>query len=361
MRIFALAMAINKVHIDEFLELAKTMPVVDVRSPGEYHHAHIPGAFSLPLFSNEERKVVGTAYKQESREKAIKIGLDYFGKKMVTVVEEAEAILKQSKNDSRHIGVHCWRGGMRSAAIAWLLDLYGFKVYLLVGGYKVYRHWVLEQYEKNYVLHVVGGYTGGNKTGIIHELKKLGEPVIDLEGLAKHMGSAFGNLDLIEQPSQEFFENLLATELAALSGEDGKTAIWLEGESQRIGMVNLPFSFYKNMRREAIFFMDIPFEKRLEHIIKIYGKFDKDKFISAIIRIKKKLGGLETKNAVNALLEDDIQGCFRILLHYYDKLYLKSTSTAKEEEGKVTYVISETTDAKLNTQLVLNHVRNGNY
>ncbi|MGZ5135861.1 MAG: rhodanese-like domain-containing protein, partial [Flavitalea sp.] len=138
-------MAAEKIHIEQFLELANSGPVLDVRSPAEYNHAHIPGAHSFPLFTDEERKVVGTTYKQQSRQAAIKIGLDLFGPKMRRVVEEAESIVSNWKlpigndqttdnNDkiqlptANRILVHCWRGGMRSAAIAWLLDLYGFKV-----------------------------------------------------------------------------------------------------------------------------------------------------------------------------------------------------------------------------------------
>ena len=133
-------MAVEKIHIDPFLELAKQHPVLDVRSPGEFNHAYIPGAYSLPLFSDEERKIVGTAYKQESREQAIKIGLDFFGVKMRRMVEEVESVVKNRKwgigaelqtKDSRLVLVHCWRGGMRSEAVAWLLNLYGFKVYTL--------------------------------------------------------------------------------------------------------------------------------------------------------------------------------------------------------------------------------------
>ena len=158
-------MAIQKITIEQFLELAKQHPVLDVRSPGEYKHAHIPGAHSLPLFSDEERKNVGTAYKQQSRETAIKIGLDYFGGKMRGMVEEVEKLIvdrgsltgKPSNNEQRtsnNVLVHCWRGGMRSAGVAWLLDLYGYKVYTLVGGYKAYRKWVLAQFEKDYPFHI---------------------------------------------------------------------------------------------------------------------------------------------------------------------------------------------------------------
>src|SRR5690348_9334071 len=129
-------MPIKKLSITEFLKLSHQHPVLDVRSPGEYSHAHIPGAYSLPLFTDEERKVVGTTYKQQSREAAIKVGLDYFGPKMRSMVEEVEKLCE--KRGGKTVLVHCWRGGMRSAGVAWLLDLYGFKVYTLVGGYKFF-------------------------------------------------------------------------------------------------------------------------------------------------------------------------------------------------------------------------------
>ena len=184
----------QKTRIDEFITLSDKFPVLDVRSPGEYNHAHIPGAYSLPLFTDEERKVTGTIYKQQGREAAIKTGLRYFGPKMVAMVEAAEEITKQhtSADAPQTVLVHCWRGGMRSAGVAWLLDLYGFKVYTLSGGYKSFRNWVLQQFQKKYPFKILGGYTGSGKTIMLKELKKNGEKVIDLEGIAQHNGSAFG-------------------------------------------------------------------------------------------------------------------------------------------------------------------------
>ncbi len=207
-----LKVAIQKITIQEFLQLAQTNPVFDVRSPGEYDHAHIPGAYNLPLFTDAERAIVGTAYKQQSRQTAIKIGLDYFGVKMKDIVEAVESVVScfslyndrlhnssgtqretgNRKQETRNILVHCWRGGMRSAGIAWLLDLYGFKVYTLAGGYKAYRKWVREQFEKQQQLKVLGGYTGSGKTIVLHQMKEAGFPIIDLEALANHKGSAFG-------------------------------------------------------------------------------------------------------------------------------------------------------------------------
>ncbi|MDZ4071934.1 MAG: tRNA 2-selenouridine(34) synthase MnmH [Sediminibacterium sp.] len=338
-------MPITRLLIEDFITLSKQYPVFDVRSEGEYQHARFPNAHSLPLFTNEERKVVGTAYKQESKQKAIKLGLEYFGPKMVKMVEEVERVVggvqltvdgnKNRKKETKPIEiadkvvlVYCWRGGMRSAGVAWLLDLYGFKVYTLVGGYKSYRNWVLKQFEKEYPFKIIGGYTGSGKTEVLHALAQQGETVIDLEGLACHRGSAFGNLGQPQQPKQEMFENLLANALAVASANN--STIWLEDESQRIGEVNIPISIFKYMRTCRVYFLDIPFEERLNYILKGYGSFDKEKLINATIRIKKRLGGLETKNAVNYLIEDDFLGAFGILLHYYDRLYTKSMSNMRE-------------------------------
>jgi tRNA 2-selenouridine synthase len=428
-------MAVKRVGLAEFLTLAKTHPVLDVRSPGEYLHAHIPGAQSLPLFSDEERKVVGTSYKQESKQIAIKIGLKYFGVKMVEMVETVEALFKglqentvnptskgslkssnstqptntNSTQDShsksnlyqnpltnsstespfspRTVLVHCWRGGMRSAGVAWLLDLYGYQVYTLQGGYKTYRGWVLEQFEKDYPIQILGGYTGSGKTEVLKALAKKSECVIDLEGLAGHKGSAFGNMGLPAQPSQEMFENKLAQALANISSThsepiaDSNTTsetnpltditnlnpesiatitnpslrcIWMEDESQRIGTVNIPTVLYQKMRQKKVFFLDIPFESRLDYICIHYGKFPKEQLINAIIRIKKKLGGLETKTAINSLVEDDVRSSFRVLLQYYDKLYGKGLERNRENlTSIVTRVEAPVVDDQANAGLLL--------
>ena len=338
-------MPIEKIHIEQFVELAKHHPVLDVRSPGEFVHAHIPRAYSLPLFSDEERKIVGTTYKQQSREAAIKVGLDFFGPKMRKMVEEVEEIVGRasamaennngSPGRSKTVLVHCWRGGMRSAGVAWLFDLYGFKVYTLVGGYKFFRRWVLEQFEEKWSLKIIGGYTGSGKTELIKQLSEQGQLVVDLEALAHHKGSAFGNIGMPAQPSQEMFENLLAYQLHNItsvsplalnvheSADDLRGGIWMEDESQRIGTVNIPQSFWMQMRQSQIFFLDIPFSERLAHIVEEYGGLDREKMIAAVERIQKRLGGLETKTCIEFLKEGETEEAFRILLKYYDKWYLK--------------------------------------
>ncbi len=321
-------MAVQKTQDGVFENLSNYL-IIDVRSPGEYLHAHIPSAFSLPLFSDEERAAIGTTYKQKSREAAIKLGLPYFGSKMFAMIETVEEWVREYEKTEKKkptILVHCWRGGMRSAAVAWLLDLYGFKTEQLTGGYKAYRNWVLAQFEKEYKMKVLGGYTGSGKTEILLQLQKSKIPVIDLEGLAHHKGSAFGALGQQEQPSQEQFENNLATALFKTASTENY--FWIEDESQRIGTNMLPIRFFKNLRNSVCYFIDIPFESRLKFIVQGYGKFTVADLIAATLRIQKKLGGLETKNVVNLLVENNIEAAFDILLKYYDKIYLKNLQSA---------------------------------
>lgn len=348
-------MSVNKLHIQDFLEMAKLHPVLDVRSPGEYAHAHIPGAISLPLFTDEERKVVGTSYKQRSRQDAIKLGLDYFGPKMRLMVEEVETLLqeqsKKNKAESKAVLVHCWRGGMRSGAVAWLLDLYGFEVHLLVGGYKAFRKWALAGFEKDYDLKVLGGYTGSGKTDVLHELKREKETVLDLEAIASHKGSAFGAMGEAAQPGQEMFENILAVQLH--EAVQLSQPIWVEDESQRIGLVNLPKSFWLLMRKAPLYFLEIDFEHRLQHIVSGYGKFEKEQLVNAIIRIQKRLGPLETKTAINHLLENNIIECFRVLLWYYDKHYTKSLNARENLKDVLQKIPCDSIEPKANAQKLI--------
>lgn len=373
-------MPAERISIEEFLALSKTCPVIDVRSPGEYNHAHLPGAHSLPLFSDEERKVVGTTYKQKSREAAIKIGLDYFGPKMRAMVEQAEVIVKDhykerrqaahdhnGSPDAHYLLVYCWRGGMRSGAVSWLLDMYGFKVYTLVGGYKKFRHLVLDSFKNTYPFRILGGYTGSGKTELLQVLKEKGERIIDLEDLAKHKGSAFGNIGLPPQPSQEMFENLLFMDLSEKGGKGMKTPnsndpnspftihhspIWLEDESQRIGHVNIPADMWHTMRRSPLYYLDIPFEERLKHIVAEYGNLDRERMLAAIDRISEKLGGQNAKEAKRLLEEGDIMGSFRILLKYYDKYYAKAMHN-REDLAALLHTVTCDTISSENANLLL--------
>ena len=159
--------------------------------------------------------------------------------------------------------------------------------------------------------------------------------MIDLEALANHKGSALGGIGQEPQPSQEMFENLLAAKLAFVKrnsnyreqSKDGQpptaNCICLEDESQRIGNLQIPMALWNTMRKSAVFFMDIPFEARLDYLTEEYSIHPKENLVNAVTRIQKRLGGLETKNAINFLLEENHKEAFRILLKYYDKWYAK--------------------------------------
>ena len=346
-------MAVQKTGEGIFENLSNYL-IIDVRSPGEYAHAHIPNAFSLPLFNDEERAAIGTTYKQESREAAIKLGLPFFGTKMQNMIEQVEgwaANYEKTNGKKPIILIHCWRGGMRSAAVAWLLDLYGLKTEQLTGGYKAYRNWVLAQFEKDYSMKVLGGFTGSGKTEILLQLQKSKLPVIDLEGLANHKGSAFGALGQNAQASQEQFENNLARALLNISSQH--PYFWIEDESQRIGTNMLPITFFKNMRNSICYFIDIPFDARLQFIAQAYGKFAVADLIAATLRIQKRLGGLETKTAVNLLVENNIEGAFSILLKYYDKVYLKNLEAAAIPKFKTEKIVASEVHSIHNAGLLM--------
>jgi tRNA 2-selenouridine synthase len=321
-------MPIEKIDVESFLRLSEVFPVLDVRSPGEYFHAHIPNACSVPIFTDEQRKIIGTAYTQQSRQIAVDHGLNYFSERMKIISAEVEQISSQNNlnnNSDKTFLVHCWRGGMRSDAVAWLLNLYGYKIYLLRGGYKSFRRWVLAQFEKQYELNILGGFTGSGKTEVLKELAANGEKVIDLEAIARHKGSAFGSLGEAPQPGAEMFENLLAVQLWNISMKEDKTSpIWLEDESAHIGTVGIPKPFWRQMRQSKLYFLDIPFEKRLQHIVNTYGVFDRQSLMECVLKIQKRLGGLETKNAVQFIEEGNLLAAFSILLKYYDKMYGQS-------------------------------------
>ena len=341
-------MAIKRVSIEEFVSLAASLPIFDVRSPGEFVHAHFPNAINLPLFTDEERKVVGTAYKQKGKQQAIKLGLNYFGPKLSNIISMVESSCKTTPSK---ILIHCWRGGMRSGGVAWLLDLYGFEVYVLSGGYKAFRNWVLSVFQKPHQVRILGGYTGSAKTAVLNELKHH-QPIIDLEGIANHKGSAFGGINQPPQPTQEMFENMLALEINQQQG-----VFWMEDESQRIGKLNIPPPLWQTMRSSPVFFLDIPFEERLHYILEGYGGLNIEKMIEAVERIQKRFGPLETKTAIAFLQAGAIKEAFSLLLKYYDRQYSKSLQNRTNLQSLLHKISLPTTSPKQNAAAIIKEIQ----
>lgn len=312
------------IHIEEFVKLSDTHPILDVRTPAEFAQGHIPGAINLPIFTNEERIVIGTLYKKEGKQPAILKGLELVGPKLHTFVQEA---IKLNKNGT--FLVHCWRGGMRSSSMAWFIETYGFKCLTLKGGYKNYRKQVLASFDKQKNIVVLGGKTGTGKTMILHELQKQNEQIIDLEKIAHHKGSSFGALGEEPQPSQEQFENELASHLSIM---DAHKKVWIENESRRIGTTVIPLGLWEQMKKAQVISIDLPTEERINYLVKEYGKFSKEELITATERIGKKLGGQHVKRAIQAIEEGDLKTAFEICLVYYDKTYNYGEENREKEK-----------------------------
>jgi tRNA 2-selenouridine synthase len=304
---------IHSITIADFMKMSASIPLADVRTPAEFAKGHVPGAMNMPLFSNEERVLVGTTYKQTGREAAILLGFDLTGSKWSRFIREACEFAPQKK-----LALHCWRGGMRSEAMAWALNLYGFDVFVLQGGYKQYRKWVLNQMEEPGNINVVGGMTGSGKTRILQELRGMEEQVIDLEDLAQHQGSTYGSLNRLEQPSQEQFENNLAADLQQLNR---KKRIWLEDESLTIGRCSIPKLLWDRMQSVTLYFVEVPLEDRVQALVKEYGSLDKEFLVLCTERIRKRLGSEQTKKAIAAINENRMEEFVRWVLVYYDKTY----------------------------------------
>ncbi len=298
----------------EFLNLAKFHPVIDVRTPAEFELGHIPGAFNIPLFSNEERAIVGTIYKNTGKEAAVYKGLELVGPKLSQFVSQAKEI-----SEANELLVYCWRGGMRSQSMAWLMNTAGFRAHTLSGGYKGFRRHIRTSFYQGSNLIVLGGYTGSGKTYILNEISKLGNQIIDLEQIAHHKGSAFGHIGQAAQPSTEQFENLLGLQWLAQNSED---MVWVEDESKAIGRVFQPEPFYIKLRNAPVIFIDMPVERRIKHLVDDYAGIDHQALEDSLGRIVKRLGGNNYQEALLALAEKDYATVARISLNYYDKAYL---------------------------------------
>lgn len=330
--------------VTDFLSGLINGVLIDVRTPAEFEKGHIPGAKNLPLFSDEERVVVGTIYKQIGRQPAILKGLEITGPKMKEFVKQAESL----SGSSNKLFLYCWRGGMRSGSVAWLLNMYGFEVYTLKRGYKAFRNYVLQSFHHKKDVLILGGKTGSGKTIILHELAKSGQQVLDLEGLAHHKGSAFGTIGESESCSQEHFENKLAMEWIKM---DPQKSVWLEDESRSIGKKIIPESVWNQMREAHVINLDMPFETRLQHVMKIYGEFPVPELIASVEKIQKRLGGLAYKQVMEYLNNDVLYEAAGILLIYYDKTYLHGLKS-RNTETISTYLTEEKDFAKIAKELV---------
>ncbi len=312
----------------EFIGRMKGNTLLDIRTPAEFLAGHLPGAISFPLFSDEERVVVGTIYKQKGRDQAVLKGLEFVGprlKKFVIQAAKFEGVLY----------LYCWRGGMRSNSMAWLLTTAGREVCVLEGGYKAYRSYCRELISAGLKLLMLSGPTGSGKTEILQQLALQGHQVLDLEGLANHRGSSFGGIGQPPQPGTEQFTNMI---FEKITGFDLSRPIWVEGESQNIGKAFILDELFSQMNCCPTIRIDPPRSQRIERLVRDYACFPAEQLQQSIEKISKRLGGKDTKDALDALHAGDYHKVTDITLAYYDKTY--DHSMARRETKMIPFVPS---------------------
>lgn len=304
----------------ELLDLLKkqkeeSIALVDVRSPQEFAEFRIPGSINIPVFDNEERAEVGTIYKQVGPEAAKEKGLEIFSAKLPEFIAQFQHLKKEKI-------VYCWRGGMRSKTAATVVDLMGQKVARLSGGIRFYRQWVVNKLEHQQFspkMYVLNGYTGSGKTILLHRLKQQGYPVLNLEGMANHRGSIFGQIGL-EPNNQKTFESLLVQEIERYNQTP---FILLEGESKRIGKTTLPLFLHETKEASTQLFIHLPIEKRIENILREYNPDDhQEQVIEAFQRIRKHIHTPVAKQIADDLEQGNFPSAVALLLdYYYDPRY----------------------------------------
>jgi tRNA 2-selenouridine synthase len=294
--------------------------IIDVRSPAEFAEDHVPGAISAPVLDDAERAEVGTMYKQVSAFEAKKLGAALLAKNAARHIEG----LFREKPKSWHPLVYCWRGGKRSGSMAHILREIGWNAETLEGGYKAYRRWVVAELESlPSTLHfvVVHGPTGSGKSRFLAALRRQGAQALDLEDLAAHRGSVLGNLPDRPQPSQKMFESLLLRELQAL---DPSRPVFVEGESKKIGEIQVPEALMSRMRASPCVMLQTALDTRIELLLDEYRHFVCDR--TALDRQLDCLVALHGREKIAQwkAIADWRELVSRLLLEHYDPAYRHS-------------------------------------
>jgi tRNA 2-selenouridine synthase len=298
--------------------------IIDARSPSEFAEDRLPGAINLPVLDDDERRIVGTLYKQESALAARKTGAAMAARRIAAHVEQQ---LADKPRDWQPL-VYCWRGGQRSGSLAWFLSEIGFRTAQLEGGYKAFRGLVLDQLQTlPGPLHfvVLAGRTGSGKTRLLQHLAQAGQQVLDLEGLARHRGSILGAMPGQPQPSQKHFDTLL---WQALQRFDAKRPVFVESESARIGQLRVPESLLVRMREHGqVMQVVMPDTGRIGLLLQDYAFFADD--VDAFCALLQSLVPLQGRERVQSWQTQARAGQWaelfgRLMAEHYDPLYDRS-------------------------------------
>lgn len=309
-------------------------PLIDVRAPVEFAEGSLPFSVNFPLMNDEERHLVGIRYKEKGQMDAIKLGHE---------LVSGEVKQKRIEAWVNYINAHprtqvfCFRGGLRSQISCEWIRQAGITRYPISGGYKRMRGFFYSYMEQAPLpeLYRLGGLTGSGKTQVLQTLNS--KHLVDLEKLAHHRGSAFGNMG--EQPSQVRFENELALDLMR---KDRRLVV--EDESAMIGKISLPRRFYLHMRNSPLLILKTSEEERIKNIFAEYVVGSEyETLATPLERIAKSLGGLRFKEVSEELklafekektLSNHAGWIAALLRYYYDPLYLKDL---KRQPGQILY------------------------
>lgn len=309
------------IDISDALTLADAC-FIDLRSPKEFAEGTIPGAVNIPVFDNTERVEVGTIFKQVGVEDAKTRGLEIASTKLPSITQSIKDV-----SGSKKAVIFCWRGGMRSRSIATILHLMGIPAYQVIGGYKAYRQYVLQRLQSYKILPrfiVLQGLTGVGKTTLLHELAGRGLSVIDLEGLANHRGSVFGQIGKGQAVTAKNFDAML---LQALDANQQERFIIVEAESKRIGNVYLPECVMDAMRRSMRILVTASIKTRVDRLLEEYlynetATYADQEFFQCLEMLQSRLGKAKTARLKDLLEQRDYPAFVELLLQeYYDPLY----------------------------------------
>ncbi|MDH6593260.1 tRNA 2-selenouridine synthase [Variovorax sp. TBS-050B] len=304
--------------------------IIDARSPSEFALDHIPGAINCPVLDDEERRIVGTIYKQTGAFEARRVGGAMVAANLARHLRER---FGEQPPHWRPL-VYCWRGGLRSGSMVTWLRLVGWDAQQLAGGYKSYRHHVLAQIEAavpQLQLRVICGATGSAKTRVLQALAARGEQVIDLEHFASHKGSLLGALPGVPQPSQKQFETRIATCFEAL---DLSRTVYVEGESARIGRLSLPIPLVARMRAAPCVEVQADAAARLDYLLRDYAYLgdDRQALADQLGRLKELQGKAVVQRWQEWALEGALAPLFAELMAlHYDPHYERSQARHFEQ------------------------------
>lgn len=343
-------MTADSLTVEQFLNASANKLIIDVRAPIEYNKGHLIGAINIPLFDDLERAEIGTLYKANGKEDAILRGLEIVSPKLTSFIKQTK--INAQNNE---VFVYCFRGGMRSNSFSWLLNTAGLKVQIMEGGYKAYRNYVLNQFANPYKIVLLGGATGSGKTEILKYLKSQ-IPVLDLEQLANHKGSAFGSIGQPAQLPQQLFENSLHNALQLLSANK---SIITEDESMSIGFNKIPYPFWLQMKAAPIIKIIVPFDLRVKRLVKEYGGADKVLLRKSINNIAQQLGPNLHKECLQLLDADELAEVAAITLKYYDKAY--EYNHTKKNITVIIPVETDTDDAQINSEKIKKTLEENGY